>query len=311
MRILVLGADGFVGKRALAALAATDWATPVAGGRRECDKGVIERIVLDATDQAAVAKAVDRVDAVVNCIAGDNRAVINNAKALAAAGSGKRIVHLSSMAVYGSATGTIDEAAPLLADNGAYAAAKAQAERHLAGVAQLVILRPGCIYGPHSAQWTQRIADLLIAHRIGDLGAGGDGYSNLVHVDDVATAILSALRFPGAAGQAFNLAMPDAPDWNGYFLALARALGAVPIRRLPEWRLKIETRLIAAPLRIAASGSHRLPPPIPPSLARLWRQDIRLSSARASSMLAMRWTSLDEGIAGSAAWYSGRPRNDA
>lgn len=311
MRVLVLGADGFVGSRTVAALAASDWALPVAGGRRTCPGRGVERIQLDATDPAALAQAVGRVDAVVNCVAGDAAAIIANGQALAGAAADRRIVHLSSMAVYGSATGVIDESAAPRADTGGYAAAKAEAERRLGGVADLVTLRPGCIYGPGSRQWSQRIADLLVARRIGDLGAAGDGCSNVVHVDDTVAAILAALRRADVSGQAFNLAMPDAPDWNGYFLGFARALGAVPIVRVPAWRLKLETRLAAVPLKLAERVSRRLPPPIPPSLARLWAQDIRLSSARASSMLAMSWTPLAEGLRGAADWYAGRPRSDA
>lgn len=310
MRILVLGADGFVGRRIVAALAAADWAIPVAGARRARAGCIVERIVLDATDHGAVAQAVGQVDAVVNCIAADGPAIVANAAALGAAIGDKRLVHLSSMAVYGAATGIVDEDTPMHADTGAYAVAKAEAERQLAVLPNAVMLRPGCIYGPDSPQWTQRIADLLVAHRIGDLGAAGDGCSNLVHVADVAAAVLASLRSPDAAGRAFNLAMPGAPDWNGYFLALAQAIGAVPVRRVPGWQLKVE-KLAAIPLKLGERATRRLPPPIPPSLARLWRQDIRLSSARASSVLGMSWTSLADGVADSASWYAGRPRIDA
>ena len=34
MRVLVLGADGFIGGHLVGSLAASDWATPIAGGRR-------------------------------------------------------------------------------------------------------------------------------------------------------------------------------------------------------------------------------------------------------------------------------------
>ncbi|WZB74124.1 NAD-dependent epimerase/dehydratase family protein [Achromobacter insuavis] len=37
-RILVLGANGYVGRRVVAALAASDWAEPVAGVRRARSK---------------------------------------------------------------------------------------------------------------------------------------------------------------------------------------------------------------------------------------------------------------------------------
>ena len=141
-------------------------------------------------------------------------------------------------------------------------------------------------------------------------GRRGDGCSNLVYVADVAAAAVAALRTPAAAGRAYNLAMAGAPSWNDYFLEFARALGAVPIARLSEKRLKIEGKVLAPPLKIAEilagkAGLARLvPPPIPPSLIRLWRQEIRLSSARAEQELGIAWRPLGAGLAETAAWVN-------
>ena len=296
MRVLVLGANGFLGKRLVAALAATDWAHPVAGVR-QARGGAVEEIVLDATDPAQVAAAAERVDAVVQCVAGAPDTIVASAQALFAAPAGPRIVHLSSMAVYGDAIGHIGEDAPLTG-NGGYAEAKVEAERLARDRGGVTILRPGCIYGGGSPQWSARIASLLRARRIGDLGEGGDGCSNIVHVDDVVAAILASLRRDDAA--TINLAMRQAPDWNGYFLAFARALRAVPIARIPGWRLKAEGAL-AFPLTLASRAHLPVPPAIPPSLLRLWRQDIRLDTARADALLGGRWTPLAAGVAEAAA----------
>ncbi len=121
---------------------------------------------------------------------------------------------------------------------------------------------------------------------------------------------MQALRQPAAEGQAFNLAMAGAPLWNEYFFRFAKALGAVPIARLSARRLKIETRLAAPPLKIAEILARRaklkaitLPPPIPASLARLWRQEIRLVATKAERDLALRWTDLDRGLSETAAWF--------
>lgn len=308
MRVLVLGAGGFVGRRTVAALAASGWAMPVAGGRRPRVDDMVEQVVVDATDAAALATAVGSVDAVVNCVAGTAATIERNATALFAVAGNRRVVHLSSMAVYGSAIGRIHEDAPMLADTGAYAVAKAQAER-LAANTDSVILRPGCIYGAGSVQWSQRIAALLARRRIGDLGAAGDGCSNIVHVDDVALAILAALRIdvPGT----YNLAMQDAPDWNGYFLAFARALGVVPLRRIPAWQLRLETRQLAMSLAFANRIGVTLPPPIPSWLTRLWQQDIRLDSTRATRDLDIVWTPLTAGVAEAAQAVARRPRTNA
>ena len=309
MKVLILGAQGYVGKHLTAALSAQAWALPVAASRRVAASagaaGVpVQQCVVDATDGEALAHALADVDAVVNCVAGSPRAIVDNALALehALRRVPRRLVHFSSMAAYGSVEGLVNETCPLSGDLGGYSAAKARAEQSLARLPDTVLLRPGCIYGPGSPQWTLRIARLLRAHRLGDLGEQGDGYSNLVHVDDVAHAALAALRRPGKVSAAYNLAMRDAPDWNGYFLAMAKGLGAVPVARIGACRLKIETRLAAPAFKLIEIATRKtrwrreLPPAITPALARLWRQDIRLDSSAAERDLGLRWRPLREGI---------------
>jgi len=311
--VLILGAGGFIGRHVTAALAASGWAKPIAAGRHiggDVPAGVETRR-LDATVPDEVRAALSGIDAVVNCVAGPPDVLRRTGEVLfdAARLAGEpAIVHLSSMAVYGEATGPVDETAPRTAEQGAYAAAKLAGEDLAAAYPRSVVLRPGCVYGPGGAQWSGRIARLLLAHRIGDLGAGGDGIANLVHARDVAAAVTAALSDDRAMGQAFNLAMPAPPTWNDYFFLFAKELGAVPIVRLSERRLAFESRVLAPPLKIAEILARRIgltggPPPIPPSLTRLWRQEIHLVSAKAEERLGLRWTPLAEGLAETAAWY--------
>jgi len=310
-RILILGATGYVGRSLVARLARSDWAQPVAGVRRAADFGDVPTVRCEATDATALGAALRDVDGVVSCVAGPASVMAAHAealaRALAATQAPPRLVFLSSMAVYGDAVGLVDEAWPLSGE-GDYGQAKVAAENTLAGVEDAVVLRPGCIFGPKSPQWTERIARLLVARRLGDLGAMGDGCSNLVFVDDVTAAIEAALRRPrDAASRAFNLAMPDAPRWNDYFMAFGEQLGAVPVPRIPGWRMRMETRLLAPPLKVLEIVAARLgrrggvPPPIPPSLLRLWGQDIRLDVSKATHGLGVRWTPLDEGLRRAAA----------
>ena len=84
------------------------------------------------------------------------------------------IVHMSSLAVYGEATGDVDESTKPVGRLSDYGAAKVAAERAAWLAPSVVTLRPGIVYGPGSVQWSERIARLLVGHRIGDLGRGGD-----------------------------------------------------------------------------------------------------------------------------------------
>ena len=218
--ILVLGANGFIGRAVVAGLAHTDWAAPIAGARNPSMTGEdhIERRRVDATDMGSLSAAVRGVAGIVNCVAGDADTIVNSAKLLFDVARRldrpPRIVHLSSMAVYGSAEGLVDETAPLLGDLGPYSKAKVDAEALARVYPHMVVLRPGCVFGPESEQWSTRIARLLTVHRLGDLGPAGDGYFNLVEIDDVVLAIVRALERPALDGQVFNLSTRNPPTWN-------------------------------------------------------------------------------------------------
>jgi nucleoside-diphosphate-sugar epimerase len=184
-------------------------------------------------------------------------------------------------------------------------------KRLAANAPSVVILRPGIIYGPGCAQWSERIARWLMRHRVGDLGRCGDGHCNLVYVDDVVDAVIRALQGPDMHGQIFNLSLPQPPTWNEYFIRYAKALGAVPISRITRRRLVVETKLLAPSLKILQLLAQKLSPraldfipePIPPSAAQLFAQEIRMSVRAAENTLGMRWTDLNQGLAAAASSY--------
>jgi 2-alkyl-3-oxoalkanoate reductase len=316
--VLVVGGSGFIGGRVVKALTATDWAVPIAASRRAASgpgTNGHEVLQLDAIDGRQVRAALREVSAVVNCVAGRAETIVQSARSLFSAASelahGPRIVNLSSMAVYGAAVGEVNEATAVGRELSAYGAAKAQAEDMAAAYPAVVTLRPGIVYGPCSSQWSGRIGGWLVARRLGDLGAAGDGYCNLVYIDDVVEAILRSVRMPGLERRVFNLASPAPPTWNDYFIAYAKALGAVPVARIGQRRLQIEAKLLAPPLKIAEliaarmapSIARALPEPIPPSLVRSFAQEIRLSTTAAEQSLQLSWTPLVEGLERAAQWY--------
>ena len=313
-KVVVIGASGCLGQRVMQQLAQSGQFEAIAAIRGATTRPGV--VACDATDAASVAAAIRGADFVVNCVAGNGEtmlAVTRNLCAAAGQAGLRRIIHLSSMAVYGAATGLVDETHALDPSLGWYAQAKVECEaelqRFVAGGGDAVILRPGCIHGPGSMQWTSRIAILLQQHRLGDLGAAGDGGCNLIHVGDVAAAVEAALSRPGLAGQAFNLGDPNPGTWNEYFMALGRAIGATPVSRITVRRLKIEGKILAIPLKLAeiaaakAKLSHLAPPPLPGSLLGLFRQDIQLDHRRADAGLGFARTDPRVAIADAAQWF--------
>lgn len=329
--VLVLGASGFIGSRVVKALSASDWAAPIAASRHApppISADQPKSVRLDATDARQVRRAMERVASVVNCVLGNSATIRISAHVLFEVArtmpQQPRIVHLSSMAVYGDAVGDVDETATPVGELSDYGSAKLESERLAAAIRSVVILRPGIVYGPNGPQWSGRIAQLLYAHRLGDLGAAGDGYCNLVYIDDTVEAILRALRLSNIEGEIFNLALPNPPTWNKYFEGYARALGAVPLARIGERALQIESKILAPPQKIAEIFLRKfaprlapsMPQAIPPSLIRLFRQEIKMKVGLAEVKLGLRWTPLQEGLRRTAAWYNRshrvpKPRRDS
>ncbi len=315
-RILVLGASGFIGRRVVQMLAASDWALPIAAWHRSKPDttAAVETRRLDATQPAAMQEALQGVTGVVNCITGDGRSIVASAQALFDAGmqrpTAPRIVHLSTMMVYGTTTGVVDETAALRGDWDEYSAAKREVERLAVDYPAVIQLRPGIVYGPGSPIWSGRIGRWLKQHRLGDLGNAGVGICNLVHIDDVVEAVNRSLRSPELDGQVFNLSLTNPPTWNDYFRQFAAALDTT-IVSISHSRLLFEQYLLAPPLKVAEYASRvlpirRPPEPIRPWVLRLCAHPLRLDVRRAEQILGMTWIPLSEGLRQSAAWLSAR-----
>jgi nucleoside-diphosphate-sugar epimerase len=304
--VIVLGASGYIGGQVVRALAASRTWRPIPVSRRPAGSG---SVAADATDAAAMRTLLSDNGAasglrIVNCVAGNPRTMVQATETLCNAARSfppQRIVHLSSMAVYGSATGTVTEARAPVDPVSAYGQAKlvceARLRRHADGGGDVVVLRPSCVFGPGSPQWTIRIARLLRSFRLGDLGVAGDGGCNLAFVDDLVATIVHALDAPGVTGQAFNVSNPEVPTWNAFLTRFGLALNATPISRIPARQLKIETKLLAPACRILARRfDHPLTEAITPSLLALFAQDIRLDPTAAGRLLDMPATPIERMI---------------
>ena len=307
--LLVLGGSGFVGREITQALLAAGHAVVVASRQPQLTpEAQLSSRALDVLHEPSLLQALAGIDVVVNATTGSGAVIAQGAQALARAmrhAGVRHLVHLSSQAVYGAQEGWLAEDTPLQASLGWYGQAKIEAESAVRQWAEqggrAVLLRPGCVVGPGSPLWTTRVARWLQAGHLGDLGAQGDGWSNLVHVRDVAQAVVQAATWLQTTEPttcvACNLAAPDAPRWNQYFADAAGRLNIAPLPRLSARRLWCISRLIGVPLKVAERlGLHgpflgrALPPGMAPSVAALWGQQIRLDVRRSPPWGPLAWT---------------------
>ena len=263
MRIVVLGAGGFVGGwicEEIAARGDTElvacvrkWEFGVRLGRRG-----IAICQADLEGAAGVDSIVAGADVVVNAALppwereGELAARLY---ASCAKTSVKRLIQFSSIAVYGSRTGEVsEEMAPTPDDE--YGRGKVALETRLSreassGGPTVIILRPSIIYGPFSDKWTVRYAQRIARSRWDTFGPAGLGTCNLVHGHDVARAVLAAATVGISAGfHVFNINGPDIVSWNEYFARFGDALD-IADRFSPNPYLFYAMALSISPVRLA------------------------------------------------------------
>lgn len=148
----------------------------------------------------------------------------------AAAASGARLLHLSSVAVYGGAARyreqPTDEDTPLapLPESALYPRSKRESERlvldsHASGRIWATAVRPDVIYGRRDRQFVPRLARLLERGFFPVLD-GGVSTLAVVHAASVADGAVRAIGIDAAGGQAYNLAN-DFPVTVAEFARLA------------------------------------------------------------------------------------------
>jgi 2-alkyl-3-oxoalkanoate reductase len=277
VRMLVTGASGFIGRQVTAelvrrghdvvALVRPSSAVPI-----ELESPAVELARCDLRRPSdRLAAAIRGADAVIHLAAGTagsprarfDATVIGTQKLIGAMTSGDwrgRLVHVSSLAVYGYALvprhGTIDERTPLephLGRRDDYAWIKGWQERLVrelaeTGACEVTIVRPGAVHGP-GRELPARLGRPLGSRAL--LLYGGAARLPLVHVDHLAALLATCAEHPRAAGQVLNAIDPCPPRQWRHLQAQPRRPIAVPVPR---------AALLAAG-RAFASTRGRLPGP--------------------------------------------------
>lgn len=216
--MLVLGAGGFIGAHAAAALEAAGHRV-VRAGRADAD---FTRNV-DAATWAARLRGIDVVVNAVGLFAGADEALLQAVHACApialfdaCAAAGVRVVQVSALGA--------DERAPE-----AFLRTKALADDHLlAAHADAVVLRPSLVYGRGGA--SARLFDALAALPLIPLPGGGRQRIQPVHVGDVAAAIVAAVERPRATPRVLAVVGAHASTLRVFVDALRRQIAGARAR---------------------------------------------------------------------------------
>jgi predicted dehydrogenase/nucleoside-diphosphate-sugar epimerase len=247
-RVLVTGASGFIGTRVAEVLSLCD-AWQVRGlvhrpaGAARLARLPVEMVQGDLCSAADLERALADCDAVVHCAVGTE---YGNAHALHAVTVGgtenllaaarragvSRFIHLSSIGIHDPGwSAPIDETTPVVPARGdVYGRTKARAEQAVLRAADqglpAVVLRPGCVYGPHGFTFVINPLHALAAGRL-VLDGSADTPSNTVYVDNLVEAIVRALDAPPEAvrGEVFTIGDGDGCTWGEYYGDFARRLG--------------------------------------------------------------------------------------
>lgn len=260
MRVGIVGASGFVGNRAVEMLHddGHDVRSIVrsAASLQRLPHSHLDGRVANAFDCASLAAAFQGCDVIIHSILGSPgliRGSIRPTYQAAERAGVRRIIYLSSMTVYTSAPapGTT-EASPVV-ENQPFPTqnAKIDAERQLlklrqSGSVEVVIFRPGIVFGPRS-RWVSELADQLVQHTAYFVNQG-QGICNSVYVDNLIHGMQLALSNPAADGEAFFVGDRERVTWLDFYRPFAEALGVnladIPNLDVPEFHHSWKQRVL-------------------------------------------------------------------
>jgi len=151
----------------------------------------------------------------------------------------ERVVYLISLSVLGTVhhRGT-DESAPCRHSGDVYADSKVDGERAVGNFIdrdgpEIVILRPGFVYGPGDRHFLPRLVDSLTNRQFMYVGTG-EKKLNISYVDDLVGALLLAGSTAEAAGEAYNLTDGTETSLRTFVGFVCEQLGIpAPTRHVP------------------------------------------------------------------------------
>jgi nucleoside-diphosphate-sugar epimerase/peptidoglycan/xylan/chitin deacetylase (PgdA/CDA1 family) len=276
MKVLVTGASGFLGKALIERLLAHGYTDIRCNVRRRADIPKLEELsgrythirleycVGNLRYREDAARAVADVQLIFHLAAGkkgtaadlflDSVAASRNLLDAVADHKPMRIVLISSFGVYGVAglvrgalvnEQTMLEPHPEWRDHYSYAKLRQEQlfrEYQQRNGFELVVLRPGVIYGPDGGHFSNRVG-LTIGNW--QLHFGGGNSLPLSYVDNCAEAVVVAGSHQFAAGQTYNVHDNDLPTCREYLRAYKKYVTNIRSISVPYFGVRLLATLIA------------------------------------------------------------------
>ena len=281
-RALVTGATGLVGSHIVERLHTDGWAVRalVRDPRPAAWLAPLgaELVAGNVLGTGGFSRAASACDAIFHCAAAilpeksewESYRATNldgTANAIAAARSaGARLLHVSSVAVYGGASRyrstPTDETVelPPLPESAFYARSKRESEAmvldaHARGEIWACAVRPDVIYGKRDRQFVPRVARVLSRGFFPVLG-GGRSTLAIVHAGNVADGAVRAVGADIAGGKAYNLANDYDVTVRDFVRLAAQGLGR-PVRLVPVPMALAKTvfKLVTIVIGVARRGA--------------------------------------------------------
>ncbi len=248
MNVFVTGGSGFIGAAVLKNLTALNHTVTVLLLPDEAEEAVqgVKIVRGDITDSTGINGVLKGQDALIhlagsvgyqswkNCIAINQEGTRNIVEEVRKQGT-KRVVHMSSVSVYGRVPDVlIDEDFPYRKIGDPYGDTKIEGEKIVrrlleAGNTQVTILRPTAVYGPGDKKFLPKLVENLGSGRFKMIGSGEQSV-DLVHVQDVADFAVRVLQNERAYGKTYNVANPRNPSWNEFLDMATEELGVPAVK---------------------------------------------------------------------------------